>query len=143
MKTLAKSLEDTAKLAEDFISTLKPKAAGATIVGLYGDLGAGKTTFTQACAEALGIQETVSSPTFVIEKIYQLKNSGFSHLVHIDAYRLESGNELLRLGWKELSENPNNLILVEWPEKVAEALPDDIMKLYFTFIDEKTREITI
>ncbi len=143
MKTLSKSLDETSKLAQSFISSVQPSGLNATIVGLFGDLGAGKTTFTKACAETLGISETVSSPTFVIEKIYKLKNNPFSHLIHIDAYRLESAEELIKLGWKEVSENPKNLILIEWPEKVKEALPNDMMKIYFEFIDEKTRQITI
>ena len=117
-------------------------------MGLFGDLGAGKTTFTKAVASVLGIEETVASPTFVIEKIYAtpLKFRGtskFKHLIHIDAYRLESGQELLKLGWQEICENPQNLILIEWPEKVQEILPSDMIKLYFEFIDEKTRQITI
>jgi tRNA threonylcarbamoyladenosine biosynthesis protein TsaE len=64
-------------------------------------------------------------------------------LIHIDAYRLEKSEELLSLGWKEISENPKNLIFVEWPEKVKEILPNDIRMLEFRFIDETTREITI
>lgn len=143
MKTLAKSLEETSAIAHSFVTGLTPKQSGATVVGLFGDLGAGKTTFTKACAEVLGIEETVSSPTFVIEKIYKLKNNSFSHLIHIDAYRLEASDELLKLGFKEVSENPKNLILIEWPEKVPDALPSDMIKLYFEFIDEKTRQITI
>ena len=148
MKTLSQSLEQTSELAQSFIAGIAPKQDSATVVGLFGDLGAGKTTFTKACAEALGISETVASPTFVIEKIYATPlrlrgTSKFDQLIHIDAYRLEGGEELIKLGWKEVIENPKNLVLIEWPEKVSEALPNDMMKLYFKFIDEKTREITI
>ena len=75
MKVLSKNLEETNKVAKDFLNKLSPKADSATIVGLFGDLGSGKTTFTQALAKHLNVSEVVTSPTFVIEKIYLL-NSG-------------------------------------------------------------------
>ena len=96
----------------------------ATVIGLFGDLGSGKTTFTQALARELGVTEDVTSPTFVIEKIYFLKDNQkpaenslrltktnhsenippiFEKLIHIDAYRLESGAELANLGFAEMN----------------------------------------
>lgn len=115
----------------------------ATVLGLKGDLGAGKTTFTKSVAKVLGVEGVVTSPTFVIEKIYKLPQGGdFSYLIHIDAYRLEESRELLVLGWKDLIDDPRNLILVEWPEKVSDILPKDVKILQFKFIDEETREIT-
>jgi tRNA threonylcarbamoyladenosine biosynthesis protein TsaE len=135
------SLGDTTALAEQFIKSLTPQRT-ATIVGLHGDLGSGKTTFTQAVAKVLGITETVTSPTFVIEKLYSLSHADFKKLIHIDAYRLESGKELLHLGWQEIADDPKNLIFIEWPERVADILPKDMKKIEFTFVDETTREIT-
>ena len=116
---------------------------GALIVGLYGDLGSGKTAFTQVVAKCLGVKETVTSPTFVIEKIYKLDHRDFEHLIHIDAYRLKNGDELLHLGWEEIAKNPKNIIFIEWPERVAEILPNNMKKIYFTFVNEDTREIEI
>ena len=101
---------------------------GALIVGLYGDLGSGKTAFTQVVAKCLGVKETVTSPTFVIEKIYKLDHRDFEHLIHIDAYRLKNGDELLHLGWEEIAKNPKNIIFIEWPERVAEILPNNMKK---------------
>lgn len=142
MKIISKSLKETDKIARDFIEKeFVRNENGAIIIGLYGDLGSGKTAFTQAVAKCLGVKETVTSPTFVIEKIYKLENKKFDYLIHIDAYRLKSGDELLHLGWEEIAKNPKNIILIEWPERVAEILPDNIKKIYFTFIDENTREI--
>jgi tRNA threonylcarbamoyladenosine biosynthesis protein TsaE len=134
------SLTQTEQIANDFVATLAPRTS-ATIVALHGDLGAGKTTFTQSVAKALGVTETVTSPTFVIEKIYKLDHKNFSHLIHIDAYRLESGKELETLGWNEIAEDPKNVIFIEWPEKVADILPENIKHIYFTHVDEGTREI--
>ncbi len=137
------NLEETYQLAESFISRLRPDRARATVVALEGDLGSGKTSFTQGVAKALGIDDVITSPTFVIEKIYQPQGSMlWHHLVHIDAYRLDSGRELLTLGFAELLRDPGNLIIIEWPKRVADALPDSSMTLSFTFIDENTREIT-
>ncbi len=143
MKYQAKSRAETEEIAKHFIQNCTPKADAATLIGLYGDLGSGKTTFTQAVAKTLGVEEHVTSPTFIIEKIYRLKDRSFEHLIHIDAYRLESGDELLKLGWKDIMSNPKNIIFLEWPEKVASILPENIKKLEFTFIDETTREIII
>lgn len=142
MKIISKNLKEAEKIAWDFTEKEFAKNKDkALIVGLYGDLGSGKTAFTQAVAKCLGVKETVTSPTFVIEKIYKLKGENFDHLIHIDAYRLKSGDELLRLGWEEIAKNPKNIIFIEWPEKVAEILPKNIKKIYFTFIDKNTREI--
>lgn len=144
MKILSKSLNDTENTAREFVEKEFVKnSKGALVVGLYGDLGSGKTAFTQAVAKYLGVKETVTSPTFVIEKIYKLENGNFDHLIHIDAYRLESGKELIHLGWEEISKNPKNIIFIEWPERVAEILPKDIKKIRFTFANENTREIEI
>lgn len=147
----SKSLQDTEKFAAEFLNNLKPlftRQPGdgpgqATVVGLYGDLGSGKTTFTQSVAKILGVVENVTSPTFVIEKIYELTNQKFKHLIHIDCYRLESSSEMTKLGWSEIVADPNNLILVEWPEKIADILPSVMIKVEFKFIDEKTREINL
>lgn len=142
MKYTADSLEETQRIAQDFISGLKGNDKRATVVGLYGDLGAGKTTFTQGVAKMLGIDENIVSPTFVIEKIYELSNQKFSHFIHIDAYRLDKSEELLHLGWKEIISNPDNLIFLEWPERVIDILPEHI-KIYLNHIDENSREIEI
>src|ERR1700754_3179272 len=87
------TVEELDREAEGFAGRLVPSAQGATLVTLTGELGAGKTTFTQSLARALGVTDTVTSPTFVLEKIYSLPDStqGFTRLVHIDAYRLSGG----------------------------------------------------
>ncbi len=137
------SLEDNYNVAQEFVASLSPQEDRATIVALKGNLGAGKTTFTQAVAKLLGVIEHVTSPTFILEKIYPINYKGFEKLIHIDAYRLDSGKDLLNLGWKEITEDPKNLILIEWPERIADILPEKIRKLSFTFVDETTREIQI
>ena len=137
------SLKETQEAAQEFLHTLESESVGngALVVGLYGDLGSGKTSFTQGLAKALGIEMPVLSPTFVIEKRYDTLHSRFKKLVHIDAYRFESPDELLKLRWGETLGALENLVLIEWPERVASVLPDTMKKIKFTFIDEHTRTI--
>lgn len=143
MKYISNNLEETQKIAEDFVIKLSPKDVEATIVGLYGNLGAGKTTFTQSVCKALGVTDTVTSPTFVIEKIYELTNKNFTHLIHIDAYRIEKSSELISLGWKEITTDKNNLILIEWPEKVSDIMPEHIKISLKPLENETSREIEV
>lgn len=142
MKKILNNIKEMEEFAGFFIKKIKGNKENATIFGLQGDLGAGKTTFVKSAASALGVEGVVTSPTFVIEKIYKLpKGEQFSRIIHIDAYRLERDRELLSLGWGSISNDPQNLILIEWPERVAEILPKDVHRICFSFIDENTREV--
>lgn len=124
------------------INTLIPQKE-ATLITLSGELGAGKTAFTKAVAKVLGVEEVVTSPTFVLEKLYQLNGrTTFKKLVHIDAYRLEKGTELSALGFDALMQDPQNLILLEWPEKVAEALPTPAVRITITTGKDDARMIS-
>lgn len=136
------SLTETQNFAKEFVKNLAPQEDKATVLGLYGDLGAGKTSFTQGLAQALGVSDTVVSPTFVIEKIYTLSNQKFSHLIHIDAYRIEKSDEMVHLGWEEIIANPQNLIVVEWPELIADIMPTHI-QVKLTHVSENERQISI
>ena len=142
MEILSKSIEDTKRFAQDFLAKLPVDNKQATVVGLYGNLGSGKTTFTQCVAEILGVEEHLTSPTFVIMKRFKIKDLRFKDLIHIDAYRLKSGDELRKLGFEELLRDPKNLILIEWADLVADILPKDHIKLYFEFVDDLTRKIS-
>jgi tRNA threonylcarbamoyladenosine biosynthesis protein TsaE len=142
MKFLSKSREETKEIANKFLETLTTGET-ATVVALHGDLGAGKTTFTQEVGKLLGIEENMHSPTFVIEKIYSIDYKNFKNLIHIDAYRLEKESELLHLGWQEIIKEKENLIFIEWPERVSGIMPTESKMINFKFIDEETREIEI
>lgn len=117
--------------------------SGAVILALHGELGAGKTTFTQLLASELGVMEPVTSPTFVIMKLYELSEQIFSKLVHIDAYRIEELNEMQVLGFKELLSEPNTLVCVEWAERITDLLPEHTIDITFTITPEDTREVMI
>jgi tRNA threonylcarbamoyladenosine biosynthesis protein TsaE len=141
-KYISDSLEQTQKITNDFVFNLLLNSDKAVVVGLYGNLGAGKTTFTQCVARVLEVGEMVTSPTFVLEKIYELTDKKFTHLIHIDAYRIEKSEELLHLGWNEIISDPYNLILIEWPERVLDIMPKHI-KVNLSHISEGSREIEV
>ena len=141
---LANNLEDTKKIATDFITSLNNhKGERACIVGLSGDLGSGKTTFVQLIAKNLGVMESVTSPTFVIQKTYQIKHPFFKKLVHIDAYRLESTEELIKLNFNETSSDSRNLIFIEWPENVIGIISTNSKIIKFSVIDDERRSISL
>lgn len=104
----------------------------ATLIALRGDLGAGKTTFVQALAKELGVGQTVQSPTYVLMRSYPIAYKNFTRLVHIDLYRLEKPEEFVALTPEEFLGDPKNLICVEWPERVGEALPKPDLTVRFS-----------
>lgn len=138
------SLEELQKEAASFAQTLSSGERGATLVTLSGELGAGKTAFTKMLAEAFGIRDVITSPTFVLEKIYQLPTPvrGFTQLVHIDAYRLEKGTDLEPLGFEALTKDPKNLIMLEWPERVHDGLPVSTYALRLEALGEGVHTVT-
>ncbi|MBU6388411.1 tRNA (adenosine(37)-N6)-threonylcarbamoyltransferase complex ATPase subunit type 1 TsaE [Patescibacteria group bacterium] len=139
MEREIRTLAELEKEAGRFVGSLAP-GGRATLVALSGELGAGKTAFAKAVARALGIEGIVTSPTFVLEKIYVLPDGQpFKRLIHIDAYRLEKGTDLAALGFDELMRDAGNLILLEWPEKVLGALPVPAARISFVVQDDDAR----
>ena len=142
MKIVSKSLAETEAIAKDYVNKeLRKKEDKALVVCLSGDLGSGKTAFTQAVCKILEVEGNVTSPTFVLEKRYKIKHQEFEELVHIDAYRLADGEEIRRIGWDELQKNNRRIIFIEWPEMVKDVFVGDEKKVEFKFISESEREI--
>ena len=135
------TLEELEAVAARFVGALPPRASAA-LVTLSGELGAGKTAFAKAAARALGVKEIVNSPTFVLEKIYALPSGSFKRLIHIDAYRLKKGGDLAPLGFDELMRDAGTLILLEWPEHVAESLPAPATRLSFAVSPDGSRTLS-
>jgi tRNA threonylcarbamoyladenosine biosynthesis protein TsaE len=142
MQLHSHSAEELRTIAGDFARTVVPVNDGATVVTLSGDLGAGKTTFTQGLAHALGVEETVASPTFILEKRYLLSGQRWKQLIHIDAYRLNGTQELKALEWEGIVGDAGNLILLEWPERIPGAVPESAISIHFA-IEGDGRIITI
>tara|TARA_B100000508_G_scaffold141049_1_gene145606 strand:- start:1334 stop:1798 length:465 start_codon:yes stop_codon:yes gene_type:complete len=119
-------------------------SSGAVVVTLTGDLGAGKTTFTQQLAAYLNISETVVSPTFGIMKSYEIsENEDFDQLIHIDAYRIEDISETEPLRFTELFKQPRTLICVEWPEQIQPILPEEVISVSITITENEERTVTV
>lgn len=142
---MEKRVENLSELREEarrFISTLPNAKGKATLVTLSGELGAGKTAFVQAVGEALSVKERITSPTFVLLKTYLLPApSAWKHLVHIDAYRLKDASELSPLLFSELQTDQDNLIVIEWPENIADALLHVDARITLTSDDSLGRRI--
>jgi tRNA threonylcarbamoyladenosine biosynthesis protein TsaE len=141
MKFLSHNQAETRQVAQTLLDALK-LSDKATVIALQGELGAGKTNFAQEVGKILGVSENMHSPTFVIEKIYEIDWHGFKKLIHIDAYRIEKDSEMLHLGWEEIIKESENLVLVEWPENVLNLIPSNARKISFKHVDENSREIT-
>ncbi len=134
MKVKVKGIEETKKLANDFAAEL----IGGEVVLLNGDLGAGKTTFTQFVFSALGVKEVVNSPTFAILKSYQGKFT----LHHFDTYRI-TYEEAIEAGFDEIFEEKDSIIFVEWSENIAPLLPEKVIKINIKHLSENEREFEI
>lgn len=126
---ITNSEKETFEYAKTFAKSLK----GGEVIGLVGNLGAGKTFFSKGLAAGLGVKQNVNSPTFVVMKVYKItnQNSKIKNLVHIDAYRLESAEDLEAIGATEYFGQEDTVTIIEWADKIKKILP------------EKTRLITI
>ncbi|HVV15206.1 MAG TPA: tRNA (adenosine(37)-N6)-threonylcarbamoyltransferase complex ATPase subunit type 1 TsaE [Candidatus Paceibacterota bacterium] len=139
------TLSGLPETAKTVLEKIPEKTDGAAVLALSGDLGAGKTTFVQALARELGIQETVQSPTYVLMKSYPIAYKQFTTLIHIDAYRLEKPEEFAALKPDIFLADPTNLVCIEWPEKAGTALakPDLLLKFSSEGAQEGERYISI
>lgn len=139
-----KSAKETQEAAGKFVVEILAswEGRGARVVCLWGDLGSGKTTFTQGMAKKLGVREVINSPTFLIMKKYPLAGDYKGrNLYHFDMYRIQGKEDLWDLGWNEILAEEKNLVVVEWPEKIKEILPEERIDINFNFISQDTRRI--
>lgn len=138
------NLAELSQWVSTFLEDLSPRDT-ATIVTLSGDLGAGKTALVKKAAEFFGINETITSPTFVIQKEYEIKapHSLFKKMVHIDAYRLEGASELEYLDWETMIKNPQTIIFLEWPEMVSGINLPSAINLQLSIQPDETRTIEV
>ncbi len=135
MKFFSENISDTKELAKILsreILLTKPDTKKAIVFGLVGELGAGKTAFTREFVKAAGVKEKVLSPTFLIMRSFDLKNkkTRFKKIYHIDAYRMEA-KDLLKLGLKEIINNPQNIVMLEWADKVGKIMPRETFWINF------------
>ena len=140
---IIKNIDELADFAKVFLSELQANQAQATVIALHGDLGAGKTAFVQEIGKILGVPETITSPTFTIMRQYDVESEKFDSLVHIDAYRLESENEIGPLKIAELLTKPRTLICIEWAERLISILEEQTIHLSLTINEDDSRTVKI
>lgn len=138
------SREETITFAQNLAKEIL--AGKNRVIALYGDLGSGKTTFVQGLAEGLGIKKRIISPTFIIVRSYPFDKLragklGVRSFYHIDLYRIDSKKDLEALGLLEILEGPQNIVAIEWAEKIKHLLPENRIDIYFEYLDEDKREI--
>ena len=146
------SVEETWALAKKLAAELKP----GDVICLEGDLGAGKTTFTQGLAAALDVPGRVNSPTFCIVQEHRASSIPHpssliprpssliphpSYLVHMDLYRLHDENDVIAVGWEDYLAQ-GAILVVEWPDRAGSLIPSDARHIVFTHLDgEESRRI--
>lgn len=138
---------ELANVVEQLLQTVTQQSReGAAVVALHGELGAGKTTFVQTLAAKLGVAEPITSPTFLLMRRYTANSdvSDFTHLVHVDAYRIESPAELEVLDFAAVLQEPGTIVCMEWAERVQEILPPHTLHLTLQIApDGVTRHIQL
>lgn len=128
------SVEETQKLGQDLAQDLKP----GDVVALNGDLGAGKTAFTQGLAKGLGVEDYVTSPTFTIMNVFEGRHS----LYHFDVYRIGSLDEMDAIGFDEFLYG-DGIVVIEWAYLIGDLIPDNAIRVDILKEDFNTRRIEI
>jgi len=133
---IVNDLDGIRPIALDLLERLKT----GSIVVLVGEMGVGKTTFTQSVLRAMGIEDLEGSPTYSL--INEYESPYFGKVYHMDLYRLNSLDEALDIGIEELLYQ-NVICFIEWPEKIKELLPDNTIWVYLRANEDLSRIITI
>ncbi len=160
MKLHTNSALETQKTGAEFAKQLR----GGDVVLLYGELGAGKTTFTQGVAYGLGIERRIISPTFIIVRKYEVPSVILGNVVtpesgsridsgqarmtvktlyHIDLYRTQTDDDLKGLGLQEILEEKDAIVVIEWPEKLGSLFPKKAWEVKFVDDQHDERDVTI
>lgn len=134
IKNISK-LSQLNEFSQYFSKTLK----AGDVIYLQGDLGAGKTTFTQLLINNLGYEGRVKSPTYAIYEIYNLEKF---NIVHMDLYRIGDPQELYYLALDEIFDG-QNIVIIEWPEKGVGVIPKYNKALKFELVNSKKRELRV
>ena len=130
------SLDNINHAAKQFLSAIDNRK----VIALHGEMGAGKTTFVNAACEALGVKDTVGSPTFSIINQYQTTDGKMVY--HIDLYRLKDEEEAMQTGVEDCLYS-GDYCFVEWPGKAPAVFPENTLHVYINPVDNDTRKLTI
>ncbi|HRY82557.1 MAG TPA: tRNA (adenosine(37)-N6)-threonylcarbamoyltransferase complex ATPase subunit type 1 TsaE [Candidatus Moranbacteria bacterium] len=157
---ITENSKQTQKLGETLAKELK----GGEIICLVGELGGGKTTFTQGFLKGLKVKGPYTSPTFLVIKNYkkeisisksQIPNKSqnpksktlptgrqVQNIYHIDTYRINA-QDIINLGWEEMVADKKNIIIIEWADRIKKIIPKNSLWIEFSWVDEKKRKITL
>ncbi|MFH1509179.1 MAG: tRNA (adenosine(37)-N6)-threonylcarbamoyltransferase complex ATPase subunit type 1 TsaE [bacterium] len=137
MEITSRSINDTRALATKLAKDFK----AGDLIALRGDLGGGKTTFSQSLIRSLGVKNRIVSPTFVLMKRYKLPETfnNIKTVYHFDAYRISDREELKVIGWEEILDDKHGLVIVEWADKIADLLPKNSKWISFKFVKPDIR----
>ena len=133
-KILIRSVENIDEAAGEFLM----KKPANMVVALYGEMGAGKTTFTKALCKVLGVVDGVNSPTFNLINEYRTDKGEVVY--HFDFYRINKLEEAFDIGFEEFIES-GNLCIIEWPEKIEQILPSDTLRVKISVLKDGSREL--
>ncbi len=141
MEIHTSNIKETHQLAEKIATLINNNELG-NIICLYGELGSGKTTFVQGLGNSLGINQVLPSPTFVIQREYDLNKGRFKKFYHLDLYRIEKEQEIKNLGLKDIFLDNSVLVAIEWADRMINK-PKDRVDIRFEYVDETKRKIVI
>ncbi len=126
----------------NFAKKFSKNLTGGLVLGLTGNLGAGKTVFAKGLALGLGIKKNITSPTFVLMKAYPVKkHEQIKFLIHIDAYRIKSARDLMAIGADEYFNRPDAVTVIEWADKIKKILPKKAKFLKISIQRNNSRKI--
>jgi tRNA threonylcarbamoyladenosine biosynthesis protein TsaE len=137
MKITTLSEKQTINLGKKFSRQLQ----GGEVIGLIGELGAGKTNLIKGMGQGLEIKQTITSPTFVLMKVYPVNHNYIKWLCHVDAYRLKTGQDLIDIGIDDYLNNPNSITVIEWAEKIKNILPKKTIFVKIEFTNQQNQRI--
>ena len=134
-KIIINGIDDIGRAAKEFLQLRPP----LPVIALYGEMGAGKTTFTKALCRALNVMEGVNSPTFTL--INEYTTEGGELIFHFDFYRINKLEEAFDIGFEEFVDS-GYLCIIEWPEKIEQILPPDTLRVKISVLENGNREVT-
>ncbi len=137
VKMISRGVVQTKRISGDLAKKLAVKLrTKAAVIGLIGELGSGKTVFAQGFAKGLGIKEKIVSPTFILMRRH-------GNFYHFDCYRIKNPKEILDLGWREIINNPQNIVLIEWADRIEKILPKNYLKIRLGHLNKNKRKIIL
>jgi len=146
-RIISNSPEATHQIAKTFLtmilSQVKSTPKQALVISLEGNLGSGKTEFLKGIAQATKMKTKIFSPTFVIMKRFSINHKFIKFLWHLDCYRLKNINDLQELGFTDIINNPQNIVFIEWGDKIKKALPKNHLTIKFQITGEYKRQLGV